>query len=139
MADYLNKESGMLGISGVSSDMRDVYDAAGKGNKRAQLALKMYTYRIKKYIGSYAAAMGGIDAVIFTAGVGENQAQVREKSVEGLEFLGIKLDKEKNLGVHGTETVISTPDSRVKVAVIPTDEEIVIARDTKELVEGLKK
>lgn len=139
MADYLNKESGMLGISGVSSDMRDVYDAASKGNKRAQLALKMYTYRIKKYIGSYAAAMGGIDAVIFTAGVGENQAQVREKSVEGLEFLGIKLDKEKNLGVHGTETVISTPDSRVKVAVIPTDEEIVIARDTKELVEGLKK
>lgn len=139
MADYLNKESGMLGISGVSSDMRDVYEAADKGNKRAQLALKMYTYRIKKYIGSYAAAMGGIDAVIFTAGVGENQAQVREKSVEGLEFLGIKLDKEKNLGVHGTETVISTPDSRVKVAVIPTDEEIVIARDTKELVEGLKK
>lgn len=139
MSDYLNKQSGLLGISGVSSDMRDVFDAASAGNERAKLALKMYTYRIKKYIGSYAAAMGGVDAVIFTAGVGENQAQVRQHSVEGLEFLGIKLDVEKNLGIHGDEAVISTEDSKVKVAVIPTDEEIVIARDTKELVSQLKK
>lgn len=93
MADYLNKESGLLGISGVSSDMRDVYDASVAGNKRAQLAIKMYTYRIKKYIGSYAAAMGGVDAIIFTAGVGENQAQIRQYSLEGLEFLGVELDK----------------------------------------------
>ncbi|EFI73015.1 MULTISPECIES: acetate kinase [Segatella] len=137
MADYLNKESGLLGISGVSSDMRDVYDASVAGNKRAQLAIKMYTYRIKKYIGSYAAAMGGVDAIIFTAGVGENQAQIRQYSLEGLEFLGVELDKEVNLGIHGKEAVISTANSKVKVAVIPTDEEIVIARDTQELVSKL--
>nr|MBP7472149.1 acetate kinase [Prevotella sp.] len=139
MADYLNKESGLLGISGVSSDMRDVYSAAEQGNERAKLALKMYTYRIKKYIGSYAAAMGGVDAVVFTAGVGENQAEIRYASTLGLEFLGIKVDKDKNAGIHGDEAVISTPDSKVKVAVIPTDEEIVIAEDTQKLVCGMKK
>lgn len=139
MSDYLNKESGLLGISGVSSDMRDVFNAAEEGNKRAQLAIKMYTYRIKKYIGSYAAAMGGVDAVIFTAGVGENQSDIRYLSTEGLEFLGIKVDKALNDKIHGEEAVISTPDSKVKVAVIPTDEEIVIARDTKALVEAQKK
>lgn len=134
MSDYLNKESGLLGISGISSDMRDVFAAAGEGNERAKLALKMYTYRIKKYIGSYAAAMGGLDAVIFTAGVGENQSEIREASVAGLEFLGINFDKETNANVHGVDAVISKPDSKVKVAVIATDEEIVIARDTMALV-----
>ena len=136
MADYLNKESGVLGISGVSSDMRDVEKAAKEGNEKAILALTMYDYRIKKYIGAYAAVMNGVDTIVFTAGVGENQARMREGVCEGLDYLGVKLDKELNNTVHGTETVISTPDSRVKVVVVPTDEEIVIARDTKALVEN---
>jgi len=139
MADYLNKESGVLGISGVSSDMRDVEKAAQEGNKMARLALTMYNYRIKKYIGSYAAALGGVDVIVFTAGVGENQASMREGTTDGLEFLGIKLDKELNKKVHGTETKISAPDSKVDVWVVPTDEEIVIARDTQELVMNAKK
>lgn len=139
MADYLNKESGVLGISGVSSDMRDVEKAAQEGNKMARLALTMYNYRIKKYIGSYAAALGGVDVIVFTAGVGENQASMREGATDGLEFLGIKLDKELNKKVHGTETKISAPDSKVDVWVVPTDEEIVIARDTQELVMNAKK
>jgi len=139
MADYLNKESGVLGISGVSSDMRDVEKAAQEGNKMARLALTMYNYRIKKYIGSYAAALGGVDVIVFTAGVGENQASMREGATDGLEFLGIKLDKELNKKVHGTETKISAPDSKVDVWVVPTDEEIVIARDTQELVRNAKK
>ncbi|MBQ7421725.1 MAG: acetate kinase [Prevotella sp.] len=134
MADYLNKKSGVLGISGISSDMRDVESAAKDGNERAQLALKMYFYRIKKYIGAYAAAMGGVDTIVFTAGVGENQTGMREESCEGLEFLGIKIDKEKNAQIRGKEAEISTSDSKVKVFVVPTDEEIVIARDTMELV-----
>ena len=136
MADYLNKESGVLGISDVSSDMRDVEKAAKEGNEKAILALTMYDYRIKKYIGAYAAVMNGVDTIVFTAGVGENQASMREGVCEGLDYLGVKLDKELNNTVHGTETVISTPDSRVKVVVVPTDEEIVIARDTKALVEN---
>lgn len=135
MADFLNKESGVLGISGVSSDMRDVEKAAQEGNERAILALKMYNYRIKKYIGSYAAAMGGVDIIVWTAGVGENQTSTREEACEGLEFLGVKIDKEKNAKIRGEEAIISTPDSKVKVVVVPTDEEIVIARDTKALVE----
>ena len=138
MADYLNKQSGVLGITGISSDMRDVENAAQKGNKRAKLALEMYDYRIKKYIGAYAAALGGVDAVVFTAGVGENQTGTREQACAGLEFLGIKIDKAKNATIHGEEAIISTPDSKVKVVVVPTDEEIVIARDTKELVEKAK-
>jgi len=133
MADYLNKESGVLGISGISSDMRDVENAANEGNERAKLALKMYFYRIKKYIGAYAAAMGGVDAIAFTAGVGENQIDMRKESCEGLEFLGIKIDDAKN-NTRGKEAEISTDDSRVKVWVVPTDEEIVIARDTMNLV-----
>ena len=133
-ADYLNKQSGVLGITGISSDMRDVENAANEGNERAILALKMYSYRIKKYIGAYAAAMGGVDTVVFTAGVGENQTGMRFDACENLDFLGIKIDKEKNDKIRGKEAVISTPDSRVKVVVVPTDEEIVIARDTKELV-----
>ena len=138
MADYLNKQSGVLGITGISSDMRDVENAAQEGNKRAKLALEMYDYRIKKYIGAYAAALGGVDAVVFTAGVGENQTGTREQACAGLEFLGIKIDKAKNATIHGEEAIISTPDSKVKVVVVPTDEEIVIARDTKELVEKAK-
>lgn len=135
MADYLNKESGVLGISGISSDMRDVENAANEGNERAKLALKMYFYRIKKYIGAYAAAMGGVDAIAFTAGVGENQIDMRKESCAGLEFLGIKIDDAKN-NTRGKEAEISTDDSRVKVWVVPTDEEIVIARDTMNLVQN---
>ena len=135
MADYLNKESGVLGISGISSDMRDVENAANEGNERAKLALKMYFYRIKKYIGAYAAAMGGVDAIAFTAGVGENQIDMRKESCEGLEFLGIKIDDAKN-NTRGKEAEISTDDSKVKVWVVPTDEEIVIARDTMNLVQN---
>lgn len=138
MADYLNKQSGVLGITGISSDMRDVENAAQEGNKRAKLALEMYDYRIKKYIGAYAAALGGVDAIVFTAGVGENQTGTREQACADLEFLGIKIDKAKNATIHGEEAIISTPDSKVKVVVVPTDEEIVIARDTKELVEKAK-
>ena len=134
MADYLNKKSGVLGISGISSDMRDVESAAKEGNKRAILALQMYAYRIKKYIGAYAAAMGGVDTIVFTAGVGENQTSMRADACEGLEFLGIKINKELNATIRGEEAIISTPDSKVTVCVVPTDEEIVIARDTKELV-----
>lgn len=132
--NLLNKKSGVLGVSGVSSDMREVTEAAKAGNERAQLALDMYNYRIKKYIGAYAAAMGGVDAIIFTAGVGEHQYDMREGSLEGLEFLGIKLDKEANKACFGDEAVISAPDSKVIVAVIPTDEELLIARDTLGLI-----
>ncbi|MCQ2128039.1 MAG: acetate kinase [Bacteroidaceae bacterium] len=130
LSNLLNKKSGVLGITGISSDMRDIDNAAKNGDKRAQLALQMYSYRIKKYIGAYAAAMGGVDIVVFTAGVGENQASMREAVCEGMEYLGIKLDKEKNSQIHGDEAVLSTPDSKVTVVCIPTDEELVIAKDT---------
>ena len=133
MAEFLNKESGVLGISGLSSDMREIEKADSEGNERAHLELQMYNYRIKKYIGEYAAAMGGVDIIVWTAGVGENQEDVRWDSCQGLEFLGIKMDKEAN-HCRGVERVISAPDSKVKVCLIPTDEEIVIARDTMELV-----
>ena len=133
MADYLNKESGVLGITGISSDMREIEAAEAAGNERAILALKMYSYRIKKYIGAYAAAMGGVDMIVWTAGVGENQIGLRIDGCKGLEFLGIKMDAEKN-NCRGVERVISADDSKVKVLLIPTDEEIVIARDTQELV-----
>ena len=132
-ADFLNKKSGVLGITGISSDMRDIEKAAEEGNERAQLALDMYNYRIKKYIGAYAAAMGGVDAIVWTAGVGENQIGTRLDACSGLEFIGVKMDAEAN-NCRGVERLISAPDSRVKVWVIPTDEEIVIARDTMELV-----
>ena len=133
MADYLNKESGVLGISGISSDMRDVENAAKEGNERARLALQMYNYRIKKYIGAYAAAMGGVDVIVWTAGVGENQINTRMEACSGLEFLGVKMDAEAN-NSRGEEKLISAADSKVQVWVVPTDEEIVIARDTMELV-----
>ena len=132
--DLLNKKSGLLGVTGISSDMREVEKASREGNERATLALKMYNYRIRKYIGSYAAVLGGVDALVFTAGVGEHQWDVREGALEGLEFLGIELDKEKNKANNGEEEIISTPSSRVKVAVIPTDEEWMIASDTLALV-----
>ena len=133
MADFLNKKSGVLGITGISSDMREVEQAARDGNERAQLALKMYNYRIKKYIGSYAAAMGGVDAIVWTAGVGENQIGTRLEACSGLEFIGVKMDAERN-NCRGEERLISADDSRVQVWVVPTDEEVMIARDTQELV-----
>lgn len=132
-SEYLNKKSGVLGISGVSSDMREVDEAANGGNERARLALDMYTYRIKKYIGAYAAAMGGVDIIVWTAGVGENQKQIRMDSCTGLEFLGVKMDAEAN-NTRGEEAIISAADSKVTVCVIPTDEELVIAQDTLRLV-----
>ncbi len=134
MADFLNKESGVLGITGISSDMREVEAAQREGNERAILAMKMYCYRIKKYIGAYAAAMNGVDAIVFTAGVGENQTGMRMDACSGLEYLGVKMDEERN-NCRGIEQVLSADDSKVKVVLIPTDEEIVIARDTKTLVE----
>lgn len=133
MADFLNKESGVLGITGISSDMREIESAAEEGNEKALLALKMYNYRIKKYIGAYAAVMGGVDIIVWTAGVGENQISTRLEACSGLEFLGVKMDAEANK-VRGKEAIISAPDSKVTVCVIPTDEEIVIARDTMRLV-----
>ncbi|MBQ8452345.1 MAG: acetate kinase [Prevotella sp.] len=133
MADFLNKKSGVLGITGISSDMREIESAAKEGNKRARLALDMYNYRIKKYIGAYAAAMGGLDVIVWTAGVGENQVGTRLEACSGLEFLGVKMDAEAN-NCRGQEKLISAPDSRVQVWVVPTDEEIVIARDTMDLV-----
>ncbi|MDH8702262.1 acetate kinase [Dysgonomonadaceae bacterium PH5-43] len=125
----INKHSGVLGVSGVSSDMREVEAAFKAGNKRASLSLDIYSYRIKKYIGSYAAALGGVDVVIFTGGVGENQASTREKICDGLEFLGISIDKEANK-TRGEEILISQKNNKVKVVVIPTDEEYMIALDT---------
>ena len=134
MRYLLNKESGVKGVSGVGSDMRDIEKAVAEGNDRAILALEMYSYRIKKYIGAYAAAMGGLDAVVFTAGVGEHQWDVRWEACKALEFLGLKMDYEKNKANFGEEEIVSAPDSRVKVLVVPTDEELLIATDTLELV-----
>ncbi len=128
-----NKHSGLLGISGVSSDMRDINKAVKEGNEHAQLALDMYHYRIKKYIGAYMAALGGVDAIVFTGGVGENGDNARLQSCAGLEFLGIKIDAALNATIHGEEKVISTPDSAVKVIVVPTDEEFMIASDTMDI------
>ncbi|NLY43895.1 MAG: acetate kinase [Clostridiaceae bacterium] len=133
--DLLNKESGVLGVSGVSSDFRDLDEAVEAGNQRAKLALELFAYSVKKYIGQYAAVMGGVDAVVFTAGIGENNPDMRKRIVEGLEFLGIKIDLEKN-NIKGKEIDISTPDATVKTLVIPTNEELMIALETKRLVEA---
>jgi len=133
--NVLNKESGLLGISGISNDSRDVEEAAEEGNHRAQVAVDIFCYRVKKYIGAYAAAMGGLDAIVFTAGIGENSDIVRKKALEGMEFLGVTLDLEKNKARRKL-TEISSPDSRVKAFIVPTNEELVIARDTHELVNG---
>ena len=129
MSNLLNKKSGVLGIFGESSDMRDLENAVAEGDPKARLAENMYFYRIKKYIGAYAAALGGVDIIVFTGGVGENQASARWGACSGLEYMGVKLDAEKNK-VRGEEMVISTDDSKVKVVVIPTDEELMIASDT---------
>lgn len=130
----LNKHSGMLGLSGVSSDMRDIETAAAEGNHRAQVSLDIYHYRIKKYIGAYAAAMGGADVVIFTGGVGENGWETRQEVSQGLEFMGIDFDVEKNTKLRGKEAIISKPGSKATVMVVPTNEELVIAEDTYEIV-----
>lgn len=132
MSNYMNKKCGVLGISGVSSDFRDLTTAASEGNERAAIALEMFCYGVRKYIGSYAAAMGGLDAIVFTAGIGENDTSVRARCLEGLEFLGVKLDKDLN-AVRGKEMRISVPDSKVDVWCVPTNEELEIANDTYEL------
>ena len=134
MSEYMNKQSGFLGISGVSSDNRDVGAAAEQGNKRAILAGDMLKYQVKKYIGSYTAAMGGLDAVLFTGGIGENAPDIRSGACKDMEFFGIKLDEELNKSIHGKLTKISAPDSKVEVWVVPTNEELLIARDTLELI-----
>ena len=134
MSDYLNKKSGFLGVSGISSDNRDVCQAVEKGDKRAKLTTDMLCYEIKKYIGSYTAAMNGLDAVLFTGGIGENSCETREGACEGMEYFGIKLDKELNKKTRGTLTKISAPDSKVEVWVVPTNEELLIARDTLALI-----
>lgn len=130
--NLMNKKSGVLGISGVSSDFRDIEGAANEGNKRAQLALDKFAYTVKKYIGSYAAAMGGLDVLVFTAGLGENSSSARAQVCEGLEFLGVDIDDMKN-NTRGKEAEISKDNAKVKVFVIPTNEELMIARDTKML------
>ena len=131
--NIMNKQSGVYGMTGISSDFRDIEDAAAKGEEKAQVALDAYAQRVKKYIGSYAAEMNGVDAVVFTAGVGENGIDMREAIASNMEFLGMELDKEANK-VRGKERVISTENSRVKILLIPTNEELVIARDTVALV-----
>ena len=133
MLNVLNKKSGVLGISGVSSDFRDLEEAAKAGNDRAQLALDSFQYSVKKLVGAYAAAMGGVDAIVFTAGVGENDAVTRMAIASGLEFMGVKMDAEAN-NTRGHEAVVSAADSKVKVLLIPTDEELMIAMDTAEIV-----
>lgn len=130
--EVMNKKSGVLGVSGVSSDFRDIEEASAAGNERATLAYEKYIYTVKKYIGSYAAAMGGVDAVVFTAGLGENSGLARQEICKGLEFLGIEIDEAKN-NVRGVERKLSKDNAKVSVYVIPTNEEIMIARDTKEL------
>ena len=134
IANLLNKQSGLAGVSGGSSDFRDILKGIEEGNDRARLAKEMYTYRIKKYIGQYAAAMGGVDVILFTGGAGENQWEVREGATNGLEFMGVKMDVQKNRSCRATEAILSAEDSKVTVCCIPTDEELMIALDTMSLV-----
>jgi len=135
----INKHSGMIGITGISSDMREIEKAAFEdNNERAALGLKMYHYRIKKYIGAYMAAMGGADAIVFTGGIGENAPDSREEICQGLEFAGVEFDNEKNEATRGTEAIISKDNSPVKVMVIPTNEELVIAEDTARIINDIK-
>ncbi len=133
----VNKFSGMLGISGVSSDMRDIGAAADAGNERAKVAMEMYPYRVKKYIGAFAAAMGGLDVIVFTGGIGENDTVTRTRSLDGLDFMGIQIDEQLSMSSRGKEEVLSTPGSKVKVIVVPTDEELMIASDTYEICEKM--
>lgn len=134
ISNLLNKQSGLAGVSEGSSDFRDILAGIANGNDKARLAKEMYTYRIKKYIGQYAAAMGGVDVILFTGGAGENQWEVREGATKGLEFMGIKLDDEKNRACRATEAILSADDSKVTICCIPTDEELMIASDTMNLV-----
>ncbi len=133
ISDLLNKKSGLAGISGGSSDFRDILAGIAAGNDRARLAKEMYCYRIRKYIGEYAAAMGGVDIILFTGGAGENQWEVREGATKDLEFMGVKMDEAKNRACRATEAVLSAEDSKVTICCIPTDEELMIALDTLEL------
>ena len=135
LQEIIQKKSGVKGVSGISNDMRDIEAAIAEGNERAKVALDMYEYRILKYIGAYAAVLDGVDIIVFTAGVGENQCDLRERICKHLGYLGVTFDEEANM-VRGEEVVISAPDSKVKVVVIPTDEELVIAEDTAQLVKG---
>ncbi len=140
MESYMNKKCGFLGISGISSDSRDLEAAVAEGNDRAQLAYDMLCYQIKKFIGSYSASMGGLNAIVFTAGIGEHSPYIREHALAGLEYLGVKLDLDaNNFGHSGTPVKISAPDSKVEVWMIPTNEELVIASDTENIVNNLKK
>ncbi|MBB6460910.1 acetate/propionate family kinase [Flammeovirga kamogawensis] len=139
LSDLINKKSGLLGISGVSSDYRDVSEAAKKGNKDAELALSMFHYDVKKYIGTYMASLGGVDSIIFTGGIGENAKVARKAICSGLEVFGIEIDDTKNDAVMGIEADISTDSSKVRICVIPTDEEVMIARDTFNIVTDAKK
>ncbi|WP_304247384.1 acetate/propionate family kinase [Parabacteroides gordonii] len=134
LSDLINKQSGVQGVSGISSDMREIEAAVAEGDKRAILALNIYNYRIKKYIGAYAAAMGGCDILVWTGGVGENQWATRRVVCENMEYMGMKIDVEKNEGMRGEEMVISTPDSKVTIIVVPTDEEYMIAADTMDIL-----
>lgn len=136
ISNLLNKQSGLAGVSELSSDFRDILAGIADGNNGARLAKEMYTYRIKKYIGAYAAAMGGVDVILFTGGAGENQWEVREGATSGLEFMGVKMDDAKNRACRATEAVLSADDSKVTVCCIPTDEELMIALDTEELTKG---
>jgi acetate kinase len=128
--NILNRESGLLGVSGISNDIREIEEKASSGNERCQLAIEIFTYRIKKYIGAYAAALGGIDTLVFTAGIGENSYSIRTKICEGLEFFGIDLDERKNRDAISVEQIISKPESKVTIMVLPTNEEEIIAQDT---------
>lgn len=136
MSDYLNKQSGFLGVSGISSDNRDISAAAKEGNEQAALASEILCYQIKKYIGAYAAVMDGVDAILFTGGIGENASEIREGALQDMDYLGIKIDLDLNKTIHGKLTKISTPDSKIEVWVVPTNEELLIARDTLALVTG---
>lgn len=133
MSDIMNKKSGVFGVSGVSSDFRDLEAAADQGNERCRLALQMFAYQVVKYVGAYTAAMGGVDAIVFTAGIGENNPLIRRDVASALSFMGVRLDEEKNK-VRGQTQVISTPDSSVTLCVIPTNEELAIARQTLEVI-----
>lgn len=134
VSTLFNKHSGVLGVSGISSDMRDIENAVAEGNERAKLALDIYEYRIIKYIGSYLAALNGADVIVFTGGVGENQTGTRQKICDHMQYLGVEIDRELNAKTRGKEVLLSTPESKVKVVVIPTDEEFMIASDTMEIV-----
>ncbi|MCK5370748.1 MAG: acetate kinase, partial [Cyclobacteriaceae bacterium] len=134
----INKHSGMLGISGISSDMREIERASDEGNSRAGLALEMYDYKIIKYIGSYAAAMSGVDMIVFAGGIGENDDRVREAICKNFGYLGLEFDSEKNRGLRAQEAIISKPNSKIKVLVVPTNEELVIAKETVKVFETVK-